>query len=219
MECWVLLSLSLLAYLYLEVAGAGAQDHRGLAGQGNGRRRGPGGAEHNQPQGVGLGRGKRRKAGGPGKGRARGNRNNQRSNPPLGLTRLGSLPPNARRDGGSIFIESYKSADERQSNYNVIPGKKGQCVYQGITMFEKAVWSPKQCVTCLCSRGEVVCDEIICAHLRCHYPYTPTGECCPVCMDTGRCCCLYRYCGVSLSILTDLNYHSTILTIVVLSKL
>ncbi|XP_038839844.1 extracellular matrix protein 2 [Salvelinus namaycush] len=184
MERWVLLSLSLLAYLYLEVAGAGAQDQRGLAGQGNGRRRGPGGAEHNQPQGVGLGRGKRRKAGGPGKGRAKGNRDNQRSKPPLGLTRLGSLPPNAGGDRGSIFIESYKSVDERQSNYNVIPGKKGQCVYQGITMFEKAVWSPKQCVTCLCSGGEVVCDEIICPHLRCHYSYTPTGECCPVCMDT-----------------------------------
>uniref|UniRef100_A0A4W5RTZ4 VWFC domain-containing protein n=1 Tax=Hucho hucho TaxID=62062 RepID=A0A4W5RTZ4_9TELE len=52
-------------------------------------------------------------------------------------------------------------------------------------MFEQAVWSPKPCVTCLCSGGEVLCDEVTCPPLRCHFPYTPTGECCPVCMDTG----------------------------------
>ncbi|XP_045068262.1 extracellular matrix protein 2 [Coregonus clupeaformis] len=178
MERWVLFSLSLLVYLYLEVAGAGAQDQRGLAGQGR-RRRGPGVPELNQPQRGGLEWGKRRKAGGLRKGRARGN---QQSQPPLGLTRLESLPANA---GASIFIESYKSVDERQSNYNVIPGKQGQCVYQGITMFEQAVWSPKPCVTCLCSGGEVLCDEVTCPPLRCHFPYPTTGECCPVCMDTA----------------------------------
>lgn len=140
----------------------------------------------NQPQRGELEWGKRRKAGGPGQGRARGNRDNQRSQTPLGLTRLGSLPANARGDdGASIFIESYKSVDERQTNYNVIPGKKGQCVYQGITMFEQAVWSPKPCVTCLCSGGQVLCDEVTCPPLRCHFPYTPPGECCPVCMDTA----------------------------------
>ncbi|XP_029630054.1 extracellular matrix protein 2 [Salmo trutta] len=190
MERWILFSLSLLVYLYLEVSGtkAGAQDQRALAGQRR-KRRGPGepgGPELNQPQRGELEWGKRRKAGGPGQGRARGNRDNQRSQTPLGLTRLGSLPANARGDdGASIFIESYKSVDERQTNYNVIPGKKGQCVYQGITMFEQAVWSPKPCVTCLCSGGQVLCDEVTCPPLRCHFPYTPPGECCPVCMDTA----------------------------------
>ncbi|XP_055773785.1 extracellular matrix protein 2-like isoform X1 [Salvelinus fontinalis] len=189
MEPWVLFSLSLLVYLYLEVSGAedGAQDQRVLAGQGRRRRRGPGepgGPEFNQRQRGELEWGKRRKAGG--QGRARGNRDNQRSQTPLGLTRLGSLPANAGGDdGASIFIESYKSVDERQSNYNVIPGKKGQCVYQGITMFEQAVWSPKPCVTCLCSGGQVLCDEVTCPRQRCHFPYTPSGECCPVCMDTA----------------------------------
>ncbi|XP_064858183.1 extracellular matrix protein 2 [Oncorhynchus nerka] len=191
MERWVLFSLLLLVYLYLEVSGAeaGAQDQRVLTGQGRRRRRGPwepGGPEFNQPQRGELGWGKRRKAGGPGQGRARGNRDNQQSQTPLGLTRLGSLPANAGGDdGASIFIESYKSVDERQTNYNVIPGKKGQCVYQGITMFEQAVWSPKPCVTCLCSGGEVLCDEVTCPPHRCHFPYTPSGECCPVCMDTA----------------------------------
>uniref|UniRef100_A0A3Q3WRN3 VWFC domain-containing protein n=1 Tax=Mola mola TaxID=94237 RepID=A0A3Q3WRN3_MOLML len=61
--------------------------------------------------------------------------------------------------------------------------KQGQCVYQGLTMFDQAVWSPKPCVTCLCTGGRVVCDEITCPITHCHFPFTPTGECCPVCME------------------------------------
>ncbi|XP_030632252.1 extracellular matrix protein 2 [Chanos chanos] len=94
------------------------------------------------------------------------------------------LPVNDGDDGGTIFIDSYKSIDEKEPKYNVIPGKTGQCVFRGITMFEKAVWSPKPCVTCLCSNGAVICDEITCPALRCHLTFTPTGECCPVCMDS-----------------------------------
>uniref|UniRef100_A0A3Q3WYY7 VWFC domain-containing protein n=1 Tax=Mola mola TaxID=94237 RepID=A0A3Q3WYY7_MOLML len=61
--------------------------------------------------------------------------------------------------------------------------KQGQCVYQGLTMFDQAVWSPKPCVTCLCTGGRVVCDEITCPITHCHFPFTPTGECCPVYPD------------------------------------
>uniref|UniRef100_A0A3B4H7K3 Extracellular matrix protein 2 n=1 Tax=Pundamilia nyererei TaxID=303518 RepID=A0A3B4H7K3_9CICH len=62
-------------------------------------------------------------------------------------------------------------------------GKQGQCVYQGLTMFDQAVWSPKPCVTCLCTGGRVVCDESTCPEIHCHFPFTPAGECCPVCME------------------------------------
>uniref|UniRef100_A0A3B5B8M6 Extracellular matrix protein 2 n=1 Tax=Stegastes partitus TaxID=144197 RepID=A0A3B5B8M6_9TELE len=53
-------------------------------------------------------------------------------------------------------------------------------------MFDQAVWSPKPCVTCLCSGGQVVCDELTCPPVGCLFPFTPAGQCCPVCMDPGR---------------------------------
>ncbi|KAM7401667.1 hypothetical protein PAMP_016963 [Pampus punctatissimus] len=83
----------------------------------------------------------------------------------------------------ALFLQSYTNLQEQHSSYNVIPGKQGQCVYQGLTMFDKAVWSPKPCVTCLCTGGRVVCDKITCPIMHCHFPITPDGECCPVCME------------------------------------
>uniref|UniRef100_A0A3Q3REB2 VWFC domain-containing protein n=1 Tax=Monopterus albus TaxID=43700 RepID=A0A3Q3REB2_MONAL len=53
-------------------------------------------------------------------------------------------------------------------------------------MFNQAVWSPKPCMTCLCTGGRVVCDEITCPTVQCHFPFTPAGECCPVCTEPGR---------------------------------
>ncbi|XP_069372817.1 extracellular matrix protein 2 isoform X2 [Paralichthys olivaceus] len=85
--------------------------------------------------------------------------------------------------GHSLLLKSYKNIQEQHSSYNIIPGKQGQCVYQGLTMFDQAVWSPKPCVTCLCTGGRVVCDEITCPTMHCHFPFTPAGECCPVCME------------------------------------
>lgn len=52
-------------------------------------------------------------------------------------------------------------------------------------MFDKAVWSPKPCITCLCSKGEVICDTTMCHPLKCPQTIIPAGECCPVCSDTG----------------------------------
>ncbi|CAB1422088.1 unnamed protein product [Pleuronectes platessa] len=85
--------------------------------------------------------------------------------------------------GHTLFLQPYRNIQEQHSSYNVIPGKQGQCVYQGLTMFDQAVWSPKPCVTCLCTGGRVVCDEITCPTMHCHFPFTPAGECCPVCME------------------------------------
>ncbi|XP_073323516.1 extracellular matrix protein 2 [Pagrus major] len=86
-----------------------------------------------------------------------------------------------KNQGKSLYLEHLQ---EQHSSYNVIPGKEGQCVYQGLTMFDLAVWSPKPCVTCLCAGGRVVCDEITCPITHCHFPFTPAGECCPVCMES-----------------------------------
>lgn len=52
-------------------------------------------------------------------------------------------------------------------------------------MYDKAVWSPQPCITCLCSKGEVICDTTMCHPLKCPKTIIPAGECCPVCSDTG----------------------------------
>ncbi|XP_010765176.1 extracellular matrix protein 2 isoform X2 [Notothenia coriiceps] len=88
------------------------------------------------------------------------------------------------QQGNTVFLDSYKNLQEQHSSYNVIPGKQGQCVIQGLTIFDQAVWSPKPCVTCLCTGGRVLCDEITCPIVHCHFPFTPAGECCPVCMES-----------------------------------
>ncbi|XP_051550174.1 extracellular matrix protein 2 isoform X2 [Myxocyprinus asiaticus] len=94
----------------------------------------------------------------------------------------GKMPEGNGQDG-SIFIESYKNTKEPKPNYDVTPGKTEHCVFRGITMFDTMVWSPKPCVTCLCSSGEVVCDQIKCPVLRCQLKFQPFGECCPICID------------------------------------
>ncbi|XP_058229797.1 extracellular matrix protein 2 [Hemibagrus wyckioides] len=100
------------------------------------------------------------------------------------MVRQGRVPVDGGYNGASVFIESYKGVEEPKPNYNVIPGNTGQCVFQGITMFDKTVWSPKPCVTCLCSNGNVVCDEMQCPLLQCKLKFKPIGQCCPICIES-----------------------------------
>ncbi|KAM4803408.1 extracellular matrix protein 2 isoform X3 [Urocitellus parryii] len=51
-------------------------------------------------------------------------------------------------------------------------------------MYNKAVWSPEPCTTCLCSDGKVLCDETMCHPQMCPHTVVPEGECCPICTDT-----------------------------------
>ncbi|KAM9361904.1 extracellular matrix protein 2 [Symphorus nematophorus] len=129
----------------------------------------------------GLTRRGKRKKDGNGHGRARAGRTRPLK---IRLAPGPSIPVDPiENQGKPLFLESYKNVQEQHSSYNVIPGKQGQCVYQGLTLFDQAVWSPKPCVTCLCTDGRVVCDEITCPTTRCHFPFIPAGECCPVCME------------------------------------
>ncbi|XP_066553948.1 extracellular matrix protein 2 isoform X2 [Amia ocellicauda] len=121
----------------------------------------------------------KKKRSGPKRGKPRQLR--QRSSD--ALVRLGNVPVSHGDDSGPIIIQSYKGVDEFESNYHVLPGKHGQCVYHGITMFDKAVWSPKPCITCLCANGNIACDEMKCPTLSCPLSVKPPGECCPVCTD------------------------------------
>uniref|UniRef100_A0A6I8MZZ3 Extracellular matrix protein 2 n=1 Tax=Ornithorhynchus anatinus TaxID=9258 RepID=A0A6I8MZZ3_ORNAN len=84
------------------------------------------------------------------------------------------------------IVEIYDSLVDlrgEESSYNVLPGKKGHCSVNGMIMYNKAVWSPKPCLICLCSNGNVVCDETICHPQTCPRTRIPDGECCPVCSD------------------------------------
>ncbi|NXC05194.1 ECM2 protein, partial [Orthonyx spaldingii] len=82
-------------------------------------------------------------------------------------------------------FDSLVGLGEHESTYSVLPGRKGQCTANGMIMFDKAVWSPKPCVTCLCSKGEVICDTTMCHPLKCPQTIVPAGECCPVCSETA----------------------------------
>ncbi|XP_028301986.1 extracellular matrix protein 2 isoform X2 [Gouania willdenowi] len=93
------------------------------------------------------------------------------------------IPVPAGNHGNDPFLKPLKNLQEQHVTYNVIPGKQGQCVYQGLIMYDQAVWSPKPCVTCLCSGGRVVCDEISCPEAPCPFPPTLTGDCCPACIE------------------------------------
>ncbi|XP_024436534.1 extracellular matrix protein 2 isoform X2 [Desmodus rotundus] len=83
-------------------------------------------------------------------------------------------------------FESFLSLLGVESSYNVLPGKRGHCLVNGMTMYNKAVWSPELCTTCLCSNGRVLCDKTMCHPQRCPKTVTPEGECCPVCSDTEQ---------------------------------
>ncbi|XP_066897224.1 extracellular matrix protein 2 isoform X2 [Kogia breviceps] len=82
-------------------------------------------------------------------------------------------------------FESFLRFPGVESSYNVLPGKKGHCLANGMTMYNKAVWSPEPCTTCLCSNGRVLCDETKCRPQMCPQTVIPEGECCPVCSDTA----------------------------------
>ncbi|CAK7300443.1 Extracellular matrix protein 2 [Vulpes lagopus] len=81
--------------------------------------------------------------------------------------------------------DSFLSFLVVESSYNVLPGKKGHCLVNGMTMYNRAVWSPEPCTTCLCSNGRVLCDEMMCHPLTCPQTVRPEGECCSVCSDTA----------------------------------
>ncbi|XP_057181565.1 extracellular matrix protein 2 isoform X2 [Triplophysa rosa] len=92
----------------------------------------------------------------------------------------------SNRQAGSVFVGSYRNTEEPKPSYQVAPvnaGKSEHCVFRGITMFDKTVWSPKPCVTCICTSGEVVCDQIKCLALQCHLKFQPIGQCCPICIQ------------------------------------
>ncbi|NXD77529.1 ECM2 protein, partial [Halcyon senegalensis] len=108
-----------------------------------------------------------------------------RMKPPAPAAVVPSIPLINIDDGVMGVFNSLIGLGEQESSYSVLPGKKGHCTANGMIMYDKAVWSPKPCVTCLCSKGEVICDTAMCHPLKCPQTIIPEGECCPVCSDTA----------------------------------
>ncbi|XP_036847260.2 extracellular matrix protein 2 isoform X3 [Manis javanica] len=108
----------------------------------------------------------------------------------LGLRQSGTATPIAAQPvvtvGHSVEekFESLLSVLGVESSYNVLPGRKGHCVVNGMAMHNTAVWSPGPCTTCLCYGGRVLCDEAVCPSRACPQTRIPDGECCPVCFDS-----------------------------------
>ncbi|XP_022420310.1 extracellular matrix protein 2 isoform X6 [Delphinapterus leucas] len=103
------------------------------------------------------------------------------------VTPAATLPPMVNLDYSTEEkFESFLRFPGVESSYNVLPGKKGHCLANGMTMYNKAVWSPEPCTICLCSNGRVLCDETKCHPQMCPQTVTPEGECCPVCSDTEQ---------------------------------
>ncbi|XP_036893045.1 extracellular matrix protein 2 [Sturnira hondurensis] len=94
--------------------------------------------------------------------------------------------PMVNLDYSTEKFESFLSFLGVESSYDVLPGKKGHCLVNGMIMYNKAVWSPELCTTCLCSNGRVLCDKTMCHPQTCPKTITPEGECCPVCSDTEQ---------------------------------
>ncbi|XP_004647605.1 extracellular matrix protein 2 isoform X2 [Octodon degus] len=115
---------------------------------------------------------------------------NQRSNTQNGIQQTTTTSPITRFPiinfdySMEEKFESFLNLPGLESSYNVLPGKKGHCLVKGMTLYNKAVWSPDPCTTCLCSDGRVLCDETMCQPQMCPYMVIPDGECCPVCSDT-----------------------------------
>ncbi|NXW36059.1 ECM2 protein, partial [Phaetusa simplex] len=104
---------------------------------------------------------------------------------PAPVAGVPSIPLINIDDGVMGVFDSLIGLGGHESSYNVLPGKKGHCTANGMIMYDKAVWSPQPCITCLCSKGEVICDTTMCHPLKCPRTIIPTGECCPVCSDTA----------------------------------
>ncbi|XP_038047824.1 kielin/chordin-like protein isoform X2 [Patiria miniata] len=61
------------------------------------------------------------------------------------------------------------------------------CLNGTTTHADGSTWQPDPCTTCMCNRGSVNCRLDECPVLRCQYPGSVLGQCCPRCDD-----CLIR---------------------------
>ncbi|KAM8934781.1 extracellular matrix protein 2-like [Pelodytes ibericus] len=71
---------------------------------------------------------------------------------------------------------------------NIMVAGRGQCLVNGIAMYDGAAWSPLPCTICICDRGTQVCELIDCDRISCPdgQLQTPPGTCCPICVKPEK---------------------------------
>ncbi|XP_069501452.1 extracellular matrix protein 2-like isoform X2 [Ambystoma mexicanum] len=64
---------------------------------------------------------------------------------------------------------------------------RGQCLVNGMAMYDGAAWAPDPCTMCICDLGTQVCEVTDCRAIKCPLGSLriPPGRCCPVCTEPG----------------------------------
>lgn len=88
-------------------------------------------------------------------------------------------------------VPEHSSTRQRKGDAATMGGPlvagKGQCLVNGMIMYNGAAWSPQQCTICVCDHGKKVCEPLDCEEdITCPAGklQIPPGECCPVCVKT-----------------------------------
>ncbi|XP_053329564.1 extracellular matrix protein 2-like [Spea bombifrons] len=70
---------------------------------------------------------------------------------------------------------------------NTLVAGRGQCIVNGMVMYDGAAWAPRPCIMCICDQGKQVCQQDSCETISCHSGQLQTspGSCCPTCVKTG----------------------------------
>ncbi|XP_073447004.1 extracellular matrix protein 2-like [Dendrobates tinctorius] len=95
------------------------------------------------------------------------------------------------RSSSTKKVPEHRTTDQRRGDRAVtgspLAAGKGQCLVNGMIMYNGAAWSPQQCTICVCDQGKKVCEPLDCEEdITClgGKLQIPPGECCPVCVKT-----------------------------------
>ncbi|XP_056396737.1 extracellular matrix protein 2-like isoform X3 [Hyla sarda] len=90
-------------------------------------------------------------------------------------------------------VPEHSTARQRKGEAATLGGPliagKGQCLVNGMIMYNGAAWSPQRCTICVCDQGKKVCEPLDCEEdIACPAGklQIPPGECCPICVKTEK---------------------------------
>ncbi|XP_077139903.1 extracellular matrix protein 2-like isoform X7 [Ranitomeya variabilis] len=97
------------------------------------------------------------------------------------------------RSSPTKMVPEHKTTGQRRGDAaatsSPLVAGKGQCLVNGMIMYNGAAWSPQQCTICVCDQGKKVCEPLDCEEdITCPGGklQIPPGECCPVCVKTVK---------------------------------
>ncbi|KAM4664595.1 extracellular matrix protein 2-like [Discoglossus pictus] len=104
------------------------------------------------------------------------------------LTPVANMNQTASKQKASGQKKTTVVGQSRSGGINTLTAGGGQCLVNGMAMFDGAAWSPSPCTMCICDRGKQVCEPEECGETPCPAGtlQTPPGGCCPVCVKTDK---------------------------------